>query len=148
MLIVLYTIVVPLAVVSIPENVTVNASGHAYFNASFAGTNIINITWVSPSGSIIESIQPDIVVSSSVHPTEASSLLNISNIQRNQFEGWYRCVCFALNGSGYAYIEVDVFMFVQGTLYYAHTYENQISMSCSQESNHAICPHTWYFYII
>ena len=129
--------VVPLTVVSRPENVTVNASGHAYFNTSFAGTDIVNINWFSPSGSLIGSMPPDIVVSSIIYPTEALSLLNFSNIQRNQSEGWYRCVCFALNGSDYTYVEVNIFVFVQGTVhvqYHDHSCESQDTRYCVMQS--------------
>ena len=106
--------VVPLAIVSIPVNVTVNESGYAFFNLSFTGTNIINVTWFSPNNSVIYSLLPDITVSSIIYPTEALSTLSFRNIQRAESEGWYRCACFAFNNDDYAYVETNVFMFVQG----------------------------------
>ena len=107
--------IVPLVIATLPENATVDNGDSASFTFGVTGSDIINITWISSSGAVINATSPDVTVSTNTNQTALMSSITISNLQRDPSEGWYTCICYAMNRSEIYYIQAQVYLFVQGT---------------------------------
>ena len=126
-----------------PQNVTVNNGGSASFRFLVMGSYFINITWLSPAGSIIDSTSPDTSVITDIVHTNASSTISFTSIQRSQAEGWYSCICYAVNESEVVSVRSRAFLYVQGTYacVYIHVYEHTYHLI------HMCCIRTFYINI-
>ena len=93
---------------------TVNNGGSASFTFAVMGSYFINITWLSPTGSKIEPMSPDILITTDISHTNATSTIIFNNLQRNQAEGWYTCICFAANRSEIISVQSRVFLYIRG----------------------------------
>ena len=113
---------VPLLNVITPQNVTVNNGGSASFRYLVMGSYFINITWLSPAGLIIDPTSPDTSVITDIVHTNASSTISFTNIQRSQAEGWYSCICYAVNESQVVSVHSRAFLYVQGIHIHSCTY--------------------------
>jgi len=107
--------IVPLVIATLPENATVDNGNSVSFTFGLTGSDIINITWISPSGAMIDATSPDVTVSTNTNHTAVMSIISINNLQRDPSEGWYTCICYAMNRSEIYYVQAQVYLFVQGT---------------------------------
>ena len=102
-------------IVTNPQNVTVNNGGSASFTFVVMGSYFINLTWLSPTGLTIEPTSQDTSIITNLYHTNATSTINLSNLQRSEAEGWYTCVCFAVaNESEITSVRSRVFLYIQG----------------------------------
>jgi len=106
--------VVPMVIATVPENATVDNGDSVSFTFGVTGSDIINITWISPSGAVIDTTSPDVTVSTNKNHTAVVSSITISNLQRDPSEGWYTCICYAMNRSEVYFVQAQVYLFVQG----------------------------------
>ena len=98
---------------------------NTFISCEVDGTEIINITWVSQNGSIINRDVPHITIATSSSSTRWSSSLQFTNVQMAQSEGWYTCISYSYNGSTSNIISLrgGAYLYVQGTLitYYVYS---------------------------
>ena len=134
---------VPLLTVITPQNVTVNNGGSASFRFLVMGSYFINITWLSPAGSIIDPTSPDTSVITDIVHTNASSTISFTNIQRSQAEGWYSCICYAVNESEVVSVRSRAFLYVQGM----HVCTFMYIYVCSYHLIHTYVLHAFYVYV-
>ena len=106
--------IVPLEIVTLPENATTDTGESASFTFEVTGSDIINITWISPSGAIFDTASPDVMLSTNTNHTAITSTITFVNLQRDSSEGWYTCICYAMNRSEVYYTQAQVYLFVQG----------------------------------
>ena len=103
---------VPLNTIDLPVNLTVNETSDASFYCEFEGTDIDNITWISPDNTVIMNNESNInIQEGGLFPFNKSSSLSLMNVSRQQNEGWYTCRCFA----GEDYQEASAYLSIQGT---------------------------------
>ena len=109
--------VVQFAFATHPTNTTAIQNSNTVINCEVDGTEIINITWVSPSGSTITRGFSHISVVTTSSSTRVSSSLQFANVQMSQSEGWYTCICYSYDGSTDNIISLaaGAFLYVQGT---------------------------------
>ena len=121
-------------IATIPENATVDNGDSAFFTFGVTGSDIVNITWISPNGAVIDATLPDVTLSTNTNHTAVMSSITINNLQQDPSEGWYTCVCYAMNRSEIYYVQAQVYLFVQGMSYQYLSgdsrLENVVLVSC------------------
>ena len=109
----IYNIVVPLAVQSPPDNVTSLEGGNIDFTCTISGTDIINVTWISPFGASLEQ-SSQYSITADVSSTSVTSTLRITNVQWPDDHGFYSCRAYADNFTEITSVETSVHLHVQG----------------------------------
>ena len=109
-------ILVRFAFATQPTNTTALQNSNTFINCEVDGTEVINITWISPNGFIINRVFSYISIVASSSSTRFSSSLQFANVQMSQSEGWYTCRCFSYNGTTENIISIaaGAFLYVQG----------------------------------
>ena len=107
---------VPFAFATQPTNTTTIQNDNPVISCEVDGTEIINITWVSPNGAIITRDFSHISIVTTSSSTRVSSSLQFINVQMSQSEGWYTCICYAYDGStdNIVSLTAGAFLYVQG----------------------------------
>ena len=119
---ILYATTVPLGINEAPENITVIQASNVSLYCEFEGTDIVNITWISPDGTILQNNQSSITIQEGgLFPLNKSSSLNLENVSRSQNEGWYRCVCY----TDTIFTEASAYLSIQGMVH-AHKQQKLI----------------------
>lgn len=105
---------VPLTTVRSPVSTTVNQGNTATMTCAYKGTGISGITWISPSGSILQNDMANVTITESglLYVYNWSSTLQLHDVSRSQHEGWY--ICRGLTEGG-ATIETRAYLTIQGT---------------------------------
>lgn len=106
-------LVVPLVVQSAPENVTSFEGRDVVFTCTISGTDIISVTWMSPSGSLLEQ-SSHTIITTDVSPTRVHSTLQITNVQWPADQGFYTCRGLADNFTEVVSVETAAHLHVQG----------------------------------
>ena len=111
-----FTILVQFAFATQPTNTTAIQNSNAIINCEVDGTEIINITWISPNALTITRSFSHISITTTSSSTRVSSSLQFANVQMSQSEGWYTCVCYAYNGStdNIVSLTAGAYLYVQG----------------------------------
>ena len=91
--------IVPFEFTTQPTNTTTVQNNNVVMTCEAQGTEIINITWISPNGTIITRDFSYISFQISSSLTRITFNLRFNNVQMSQSEGWYTCICYAYNGS-------------------------------------------------
>lgn len=102
---------------SAPGNATVLEGQDATFTCTMDGTDILNATWFSPSGTPLES-SSNVLITSDVTSTGVVSTLRITNIQWPHDHGSYTFQCVAQNGTTTTTVQVMAHLHVQGMCVY------------------------------
>ena len=104
---------VPLATVRSPVSTTVNQGSTATLTCEYKGTGISSITWISPTGSVLENdgINVTITETGLLYVYNRSSMLQLHNVLRSEHEGWY--ICRGTTEGG-ATIETRAYLTVHG----------------------------------
>ena len=98
---------------SAPGNATVLEGQEATFTCTIDGTDILNATWFSPSGTPLEP-SPNIAIVNDITPTGVVTTLRITNIQWPDNHGSYTFQCVAQNGTTTATVQTTAHLHVQG----------------------------------
>ena len=85
---------------------------------AYRGTGISSITWMSPSGSVLQNSTSNVMITENglLYVYNWSSTLQLLNTSRSQHEGWYRCRGLTEGG---ATIEERAFLTIQGMQQFA-----------------------------
>jgi len=84
---------------------------------AYQGTGISGITWISPTGSVLQnSANVTITESGLFYVYNWSSTLQLHDVSRSQHEGWYTCRSFTEGG---VTIQTTAYLTVQGILLHA-----------------------------
>ena len=99
-----------------PSNTTAIQNSNAFINCEVDGTEIINMTWISPNRRIITREFSHISIVTTSSSTRISSSLQFANVQMSQSEGWYTCICYSYNGTTDNIISLSggAYLYVQG----------------------------------
>jgi len=108
--------VVPLVLRQAPGNATSLEEEDATFTCSIDGTDILNATWFSPSGTPLES-STNVVITNDITSTGVVSTLRITNIQWPDNHGSYTFQCIARNGTTTTTVQTMAHLHVQGKVY-------------------------------
>lgn len=100
-----------------PTNTTALQDTNTFINCEVDGTEIINITWISPDARTVTRDFSHISIVTTSSSTRVSSTLQFANVQMSESEGWYTCICYSYNGTADSIISIaaGAFLFVQGT---------------------------------
>ena len=106
---------VPLVVQSAPQNITSFEGRNVVFSCTISGTDIINVTWISPSG-IPLTQSSHTTITTDVSPTRVISTLQITNVQWPADQGFYTCRGVADNITETTTVESAAHLHVQGKI--------------------------------
>ena len=108
-----WSFTVPLATVRSPVSTTVNQGSTATMICEYKGTGITSVTWISPSGSVLQNdgINVTITESGLLYVYNRSSMLQLHNVSRSEHEGWYICKGATEGG---ATIETRAYLTIHG----------------------------------
>ena len=98
---------------SAPDNVTSFEGGNVVFTCTISGTDIINVTWTSPSGALLEQ-SSHTTITNEASPTAVVSTLQIVNVQWPVDHGFYICRGLADNFTEIISVETTAHLHVQG----------------------------------
>ena len=104
---------------SAPDNVTSFEGRNVVFTCTISGTDILNVTWISPSGALLEQ-SSHTTITTDVSPTTVISTLQINNVQWPADHGFYTCRGVADNFTEITSVEATAHLHVQGM--YVNTY--------------------------
>ena len=113
----------PLTTVTLPQSTTVFQGRNAALTCAFQGTGINGVTWISPTGAVLQNNPPAVTIQENglFFLYNWSSTIEFSNVSRSQHEGRYTCRGSTESG---ATLTANAYIYIQGT--YAcnnvHTY--------------------------
>ena len=109
----------PLTIESPPQSITVFQGSNAAINCVYQGTGVNGVTWISPSGEVLQSNPPAITIEESglFYLFNWSSTIEFTDVARSQHEGRYTCRGSTESGS---ILTASAYIYVQGTC--VHTY--------------------------
>ena len=112
--VVLFCVTVPLTIASSPQSVTVFEGSNAALNCVYQGTGVNGVTWISPSGSVLQNNPPAVTVEESglFYLFNWSSTIELTNVLRSQHEGRYICRGSTESGST---LTASAYIYIQGT---------------------------------
>lgn len=98
---------------SSPQSITVFQGSNAAINCIYQGTGVNGVTWISPSGTVLQNNPPavTIVESGLFYLFNWSSTVEFTNVTRSQHEGRYTCRGSTESGST---LIASAYIYVQG----------------------------------
>ena len=104
----------PLTIVSSPQSITVFQGNNAAINCIYQGTGVNGVTWISPSGAVLQNNPPAVTIEENglFYLFNWSSTIEFTNVSRSQHEGRYTCRGSTESG---ATLTASAYIYVQGT---------------------------------